>query len=89
MSRIARRCRISTEQAQQVINAAIDEMGWDEVNAYHAELIFGQNEDDAGGYILRCIGKLLGAHGRYDELASHKIALQAALTKATAKSEVE
>lgn len=79
MARVARRCRMSTEQAQQVADTLIDEMGWEEINRFYDEKSFGQAEDDAGGFVLRCIGKLFGARGRYDDLTAYKVRARAAI----------
>jgi len=75
-SRIALRVAERTGQppalVQQILDAAVEEMGWPEIEAYYAEFRKGQVYDDAGGYILRCIGRLFGARTRHDELENHR-----------------
>jgi hypothetical protein len=43
------------------IEAAIDRMGWPEINAFQAELKRGQDiREDAGGFMMRAIRRLFG-----------------------------
>ena len=45
----------------EILEAAIDRMGWVEINAYRAELRKGQDiSEDAGGFMLRALKALFG-----------------------------
>lgn len=79
-ARVGRRCNMSAGKVEEVVNALIEEMGWEEIDRFNAEFRVGQAEDDAGSYMLRCIGKLFGATGRYDHLKQHKRAAKALTT---------
>lgn len=73
--RVSERVALPPSVVQSVINIAIDEMGWEEIGAYNKEMKRHQQiNEDAGGFILRCIGALLGAKPR-DNLLSYKEAL--------------
>jgi hypothetical protein len=46
---------------EQILEDAIDSMGWEEINAFHEEISKGQSvREDGGGYWLRCIKRLFG-----------------------------
>jgi len=46
---------------EDILNAAIDRMGWPQIQAFQAELRRGQDiREDAGGFILRAIKRLFG-----------------------------
>ena len=50
-----------SESERDVLERAIDRMGWDEINAFHAELRHGQGvREDAGGFFMRAIRRLFG-----------------------------
>lgn len=76
-ARVARECGVSKGVVDGIATALIAEMGWEQINAFHRELRRGQAEDDAGGYMLRAIGKLIGARGRYDHLELYKRGVKA------------
>jgi len=42
------------------VERAISKMGWPEIKAYENELRNGQQDDDAGGYFIRCLSRLFG-----------------------------
>lgn len=42
------------------VERAISRMGWHEIRAYEDEWLKGQQDDDAGGYFLRCLSRLFG-----------------------------
>ncbi|WP_435008076.1 hypothetical protein P12x_005346 [Tundrisphaera lichenicola] len=82
-ARVGRECGVSKGVVDGIVTALIAEMGWEQINAFHRELRRGQVEDDAGGFILRAIGKLMGARGRYDHLEPYKNGLLAMFTEET------
>lgn len=46
---------------RRAIEAAIDRMGWNEIDAFNAERMRGQSiYEDAGGFMLRCFRRLFG-----------------------------
>jgi len=50
-----------TPEELALLERAIDRIGWDEINAYHAELRKGQDiYEDGGGFFLRAIKALFG-----------------------------
>ena len=66
-----------TELLNSAVEAAIDRMGWPEINAYHAELQRGQDvREDAGGYFIRAIKALFGIKGP-DEIVTYQEAARA------------
>ncbi len=68
------------DAAEQVISR----MGWPEINAYHEERARGQSVyEDAGSYVMRCIGRLLGVKPR-DEVVTYREAARAMIEKARA-----
>lgn len=71
-ARVSYRTGHSKGKLDEITAAFVDEMGWDEVKAFNAEIRRGQLYDDAGGYLVRCIGKLFGARGRFDQLSNHR-----------------
>lgn len=79
MARVGRICRLSPAQVQSVANTLVEEMSWPEIEAFNAEFRKGQLYDDAGGFIKRGIGRLIGAQTRYDELKNAKQAMRATL----------
>lgn len=81
-ARVARRCRTSPGLVEEVAATLIDEMGWPEINAYNAERRTGQSvREDAGGYVLRCLGRLFGVEPR-NEVVTYKAAMTAMLRQA-------
>lgn len=82
-ARVARRCRVTTGTVEAVANALVDEMGWDEIDAFNRD--FGQSvNEDAGGYLLRKIGRLIGAKPKH-EITTYKEAFAAMLDNQTRK----
>lgn len=70
------------EAEKEILERAIDRMGWDEINAFHAELRRGQGiQEDAGGYFLRCIKTLFGLKPQ-DEVTTYQSAAKAMITAA-------
>ena len=72
MEKVATQTGLTVNQVQEVADCLVDNMGWDEIDAYNAEFRRGQIYDDAGGFFMRCIGRLIGARHRYDELTNYK-----------------
>lgn len=65
-----------------VIDAAIERMGWPEINAFNDELHKGQGiYEDAGGYFIRCIKALFGVQPR-DPVVTYREAAEALVKKA-------
>lgn len=63
---------------------AVDRMGWPEIHAYNKERAKGQSvHEDAGGYVMRCIGRLFGVKPR-DEVVTYREAARAMVEKARA-----
>ncbi len=58
---VANKTNLSEEKVQEVLDCAINNMTWDNIGAYNKEIKRGQIYEDAGGYLLRCIGRLFGA----------------------------
>jgi len=80
-ARVGRECGVSKGVVDGIVTALIAEMGWEQIDAFNRELRRGQAEDDAGGFMLRAIGKLIGARGRYDHLEPYKRGVQAMFTE--------
>ena len=76
-ARVGRECGVSKGVVDGIVTALLAEMGWEQINAFNRELRRGQIEDDAGGFMLRAIGKLIGARGRYDHLDQYKRGVRA------------
>lgn len=63
---------------------AVDRMGWPEIHAFNEERAKGQSVyEDAGGFVMRCIGRLFGVKPR-DEVVSYQDAARAMIEKARA-----
>lgn len=74
-ARVAIKCKVSKSIVAEIASELIHEMGWPEIDEFHKEMRKGQLYDDAGGYFLRGIGKLIGKPSRYDELTRAKRAM--------------
>lgn len=72
IKRVSERTGVSYDKCQEIIDTTIDEMGWPEIGEYNKEFRRGQMYDDAGGFIMRAIGRLFGARHKYDELTNYK-----------------
>lgn len=56
-------CEMATaiEEAEQwAIERALARMGWNEINAYNREWATNQQDDDVGGWWIRCLSRLFG-----------------------------
>jgi hypothetical protein len=82
LMRVSQRVALPPSVVQSVLNVAIDEMGWPEINAFNEERSKGQSiYEDAGGFCLRFIGRLFGAKPR-DEVLSYRDAMKAMVAQA-------
>lgn len=70
------------EQAErEACERAIEQMGWPEIHAFHAELGRGQSVyEDAGGFFLRAFRRLLRMPIR-DRIVTYREAARAALAE--------
>ncbi len=81
--RVSERVHLPPSVIQSVLNVAIDEMGWPQIDAFNRELRKGQDFcEDAGGYLLRCIGRLFGAKSERNEVNTYKGAMKAIVREA-------
>lgn len=68
---------LSQPSEREILFNAVDKMGWDEINAYHAELKQGHAiYEDAGSFFMRAIKRLFGIAPR-DELRTYQKATRA------------
>jgi hypothetical protein len=68
----------SLPYAKQVIADAIDRIGWPEIDRFQAELRQGKSiDEDAGGFMLRAIGRLFGIRRRRDPVVTYQDAARA------------
>lgn len=68
---------------KEILEAAIDRMGWDEINAFNAELYRGQSTfEDAGGYMLRAIKRLFGLPTQENVIVTYQEAARALVNQA-------
>lgn len=69
----------------EVLEAAIDRMGWDEIRAFQSELRRGQDmREDAGGYMIRAIKALFGVKSS-DTITTYQDACRAMMEEAYGK----
>jgi len=62
---------------KQILEAAIDRMGWPEIHAFQDELRKGQDmREDAGGFMIRAIKALFGIR-RDDPIVTYQDAARA------------
>lgn len=68
---------------EEALEAAIDRMGWPEIDAFQSELRKGQDyREDAGGFMMRAIRRLLGLPSPADEVTTYQAAARAMVAKA-------
>ena len=83
-ARIAVRLGVNKAFVTQVVDAIVDEIGWDEIHAFQEELYKGQSiYEDAGGYFVRAIRGLLGK--KSSPIINYRLALQTMLEQADRK----
>jgi len=71
---------------REVLERAIDRMGWPEIHAFQEECRKGQDiYEDAGGYLIRCIKALFGIRRR-DPVTTYQDAARALVAKAYEES---
>lgn len=71
-----------TNDENEMLEAAIDRMGWNEIHAFNAELRRGQSiYEDAGGYFMRCIKALFGIKPQ-NEVVTYQQAARALVEQA-------
>jgi hypothetical protein len=60
-----------------------DHIGWPEIHAFREEIRGGQDyREDAGGFFVRCIAKLIGFGGsKPDEVITHQMAAKRLLQR--------
>ena len=81
--RVSERVHLPPSVVQSVLNVAIDEMGWPEIDAFNKEVRRGQDIcEDAGGFWLRCIGRLFGVKSPQDEVKTYRSAMNSMIRKA-------
>jgi hypothetical protein len=69
---------------REILEAAIDRMGWPEIHAFQDELKRGQDiREDAGGFMMRAIRRLFGLPSPYSEVVTYQKAARAMLSAAT------
>lgn len=85
-SRLMREAADALEQTERkVLYDALDRIGWDEINAYLDNLREGQAiNEDAGGFLIRCIKGLFGISPR-DPIVTYKNAAKALVEEAMKK----
>lgn len=73
------------------MDAAIDRMGWDEIDAFNAERMRGQSiYEDAGGFMHRCFRRLFGLPPLPDrQVVTYQRAARAMIDEATAATREE
>ncbi|TXM92631.1 hypothetical protein [Methylobacterium sp. WL116] len=68
---------------RSALEAAVDRMGWPEINAYYAELNLGQGiDEDAGGYFLRALRRLFGLPSNRKTVERYQAAARAMIGRA-------
>jgi len=68
---------------REILEAAIDKMGWPEIHAFKDELRRGQDiREDAGGFMMRAIRRLFGLPSPYSEITTYQQATRAMLAAA-------
>lgn len=68
---------------EEALEAAVDRMGWPEIHAFQDELRKEQDyREDAGGFMMRAIRRLLGIPSPADEVTTYQAAARAMVAKA-------
>jgi len=77
-------CReIYLADARAALEAAVGAMGWPEIHAYQDEMRKGQDVcEDAGGFVMRGLGRLFGVRPKRDEVLTYQKAAKAMIEKA-------
>lgn len=70
------------DQERQILEAAVDRMGWPEIRAYQTELRKGQDiYEDAGGFFMRALRRLFGLPNPYSEVVTYQDAARAMIAR--------
>lgn len=68
---------------REILEAAIDRMGWPEIHAFQEELRRGQDiREDAGGFMMRAIRRLFGLPSPHSEVVTYQQAARAMIAAA-------
>lgn len=68
---------------REILEAAIDKMGWPEIHAFKEELRRGQDiREDAGGFMMRAIRRLFGLPSPYSEITTYQQAARSMIAAA-------
>lgn len=74
-----------TEQERELLEQAIDRMGWPEIHAFRDEMKKGQGiYEDAGGYMMRAFRRLFGLPQVDADVVTYQRAARAMVAKAAA-----
>lgn len=69
--------------ARAALEAAVEQMGWPEINAFRAEMSKGQSiYEDAGGYFMRGLRRLFGLPEVDEEVITYRRAAQEMIARA-------
>lgn len=69
----------------EVLDAAVERMGWPEIHAFQNELRRGQDiREDAGGFWMRAIRRLFGLPSPYSEIETYQQAARRMVAEASA-----
>lgn len=75
------------EDARVALEAAVDQMGWPEIHAFHAEMRKGQGiYEDAGGFFMRGLRRLFGLPQIDEEVITYQRAARAMLANGQSAS---
>lgn len=73
---------------REILEAAIDRMGWPEIRAFKEELRRGQDVfEDAGGFMMRAIRRIFGLPSPYSEVVTYQQAARAMVAAAQGEQE--
>lgn len=72
-----------TEMERELLESAVDRMGWPEIHAFQAEMRKGQSiYEDAGGYFMRGLRRLFGLPQIDEEIITYRRAAMAMVEEA-------
>jgi hypothetical protein len=72
-----------TSEEREILERAIDRMGWPEIRAFQAEMSKGQSiYEDAGGYFMRGLRRLFGLPQADEEVVTYQQAARAMVKQA-------
>jgi hypothetical protein len=83
IERVSKTTGIKPDDINMMLDAFCDEIGWPEISAFNAECRKGQSvNEDAGGYLIRCIKSLLCGRVTEDEVMTYRKATKALIKAA-------